>query len=256
MATIHLRKPILLSGAVSVSLATLAVETSAQSRPTPERPLSDAMAEALRGPFHGDLAPPGSPGHDLLLSSTASPRGLADRVGVGASPSPQPPGVQIPAPAGAPSAEDGTPSRGKVFLLTTLAAAAGHAWSFYWPVRCGVPGDTPLLGDPAGPFVNPAAETKEDALCPTENETVLFFTGGLATTMMTGSVATLAGRGFWRSLAGSTLGYAGGLAAAAGTFLAVDELGLGWEWEDATVERVGMGVLILGQAVITTLFSN
>lgn len=254
MATIHLRKPILTLGCSFGVVATLAVETSAQSRPTPERPLSDAMAEALRGPFHGDLAPPGSPGHDLLLSSTVSPLGLADRVGVGESPSPQPPGVRIPAPAGAPSAEDGTPSRGRVFLLTTLAAAAGHAWSFYWFDRCAVvPGDAPL-GGPAGPFVNPAAATKEDTLCPTDNEGVLFFTGGIATTMVTGGAATLAGRGFWRSLAGSTLGYAGGLAAFAGTSLTVEELGL--DWEDATVHRVGMGVLILGHAAITTLFSN
>ena len=255
MATIHLRKPILTLGCSFGVVATLAVETSAQSRPTPERPLSDAMAEVLRGPFHGDLAPPGSPGHDLLLSSTVSPRGLADRVGVGESPSPQPPGVRIPAPAGAPSAEDGTPSRGRVFLLTTLAAAAGHAWSFYWPVRC-VPGDPPLLGGPPGQFVNPAAETKEDALCPTKNETVLFYTGGLATAMMTGGAATLAGRGFWRSLAGSALGYAGGLAAAAGIFLAVEDPDFEYWVENRMGVRVGMGVLILGHAAITTLFSN
>ena len=246
MTTIRLRKPVLLSGAVSVSLA-LAVETSAQSRPAPEHPLSNAMAEALRSPFHSDHVPPGSPGRDLLPSSTSSPRGPSGRVVVAASPSPQPPAGRIPARGGAPSAEDGAPSRGKVFLLTTLAAAAGHAWSFHWVIRCT---SDPPLGGPAAPFVNPAAATGEDALCPTENGTILFVTGGLATLMMTGGVATIAGRGFWRSLAGSALGYAGGLVVGAVLVIAGEELG----WDGESVETLAIGGVILGHASLTTLF--
>lgn len=242
MITTHLRDHVLFFGAVSASLAMVAPGISAQPRPTPERPLSDAMAEALLSPFHGYHEPPGSPGRDLLLSSTAPPLELSGGVGVAASPAQQPPGARIPAPAGAPSAEDGSPSRGKVFLLTTLTAAAGHAWSLYWPVLCN-PGDPPL--------VNPVAATGEDALCPTKNEAVLFLTGGLATVMMTGGAAKLAGRGFWRSLAGSALGYAGGLTAAYGLGRTSAELG----WESG-VNPVAMGGLILGHSALTTLLFN
>ncbi len=231
MTTIHLRKPVLLFGVLAAGSAALAAETSAQSRPTPERPLSGAMAEVLRGPFHGDHAPSGSPGHVLL----------PDPVGVAASPAEQPPGARIPAPAGAPSAEDDTRARAKVFLLTALASAAGFAGSYYWSYRC--------TTEP--PSVNSAAGTGGDALCPTDDERVLAATGALATVTMTGGAATLAGRGFWRSLVGSALGYAGGLAVAVGTMLAVEESG----WEDAT-NRVGTVVLILGHAGITTLYGN
>lgn len=248
MTTIHLRKPILLLGAVSALLATLAVEVSAQTRSTPGHLLSDAMAEALQSPFHGDRAPPGSPGHDLLPSSTAYPHALAGRAGVAASPSPQPPGARIPVPAGAPSAEDGTPSRGKVFLLTTLTAAAGHAWTFYWSGQCA--GGDPPLGGPAAPFANPAAATEEDVLCPTDNETALVLAGGLATVMMTGGVATLAGRDFWGSLAGSALGYAAGLAAADGLELVCDECG------ESARTALFLGGLILGHSALTTLLFN
>ena len=101
--------------------------------------------------------------------------------------------------------------------------------------------------------MNPAAETKEDALCPTGNETVLFYTGGLATAVMTGGAATLAERGFWRFLAGSALGYAGGLAAAAGIFLAVENPDFEYWVENSVGIRVGMGVLILGHAAVTGL---
>lgn len=251
MATTHLRKPILFSGAVWASLATLGVELSAQLRPTPERPLSDAMAEALQSPFHGDRAPPGSPGHDFLLSSTAPPRELSGRVGAAASPSPQPLDARIPAPVGAPSAEDGTFSRGDVFLLTTLTAAVGHALSLYWSVWC-TDVVTPL-GGPAAPFANPAAATKGGALCAPGKGTALFLTGGLATVMMTGGVATLAGRDFWRSLAGSAVGYAGGLvaaaalAAAAGLELPCERCG------ESSGNAFVMGGLILGHSALTTL---
>ncbi len=233
MTTIHLRKPVLLFGVLAASLATLAADTSAQSRQTPERPLSDAMAAVLRSPFHGDHAPSGSPGHVLL----PGPAGAA------ASPAEQPPGVRIPAPAGAPAAEDETPSRGQVFLLTTLASAAGLAGTYYVLYRC-------TTTDPA--LVNSAAATGGDPLCATENETVLGVVGALATVTMTGGAATLAGRSFWRSLAGSALGYVGGLAVGTGLAQACcDEFGRESAWNAALV-----GGLVLGHAAITTLLFN
>ena len=231
MTTNHLSRPVFLFGAVAVAAATLAAETSAQSRPTPERPLSDAMAEALRSPFRGDHAPSGSPGHFLLPGP----------VGAAALPSQQPPGARIPTPAGAPSAEDDTPSRGKVFLLTTLASAAGLAGTYYWLDWCTSGGDPPLVYSAAG--------SADDVLCPTENETVLGVTGVLATVTMTGGAATLAGRGFWRSLAGSALGYAGGLAVGTGLAQACcDELG-----RESARNAAVVGGLVLGHAAITTL---
>lgn len=251
MATIRLRRHTILRGsALWASLAAFfSVEAAAQPWPAPEHPLSEAVAEALQSPLHGDRAPPGSPGHDLLPSSTAYPRALPGRAGVAALLSPQPPGARIPVPAGAPSAEDGTPSRGKVFLLTTLTAAAGHAWTFYWSGQCA--GGDPPFGGPAAPFANPAAATEENALCPTDNETALFLTGGLATVMMTGGVATLAGRDLWRSLAGSALGYAVGLAAANRLELVCDE-----ECGESARTGLFLGGLILGHSALTTLLFN
>lgn len=238
MTTIHLRKPVLFFGVLAASLATLAAETSAQSRPTPERALSDAMAEVLRSPFHGDHAPSGSPGHVLLPGP----------VGSAASPAQQPPGARIPAPAGAPSAENDSPSRGKVFLLTALASAAGAAGFSYVYDRCAILRVSDPVSYPTAPFVRPPSMSGNNAMCPTDDETVLAATGVLATVTMTGGAAALAGRDFWRSLAGSALGYAGGVAAAVGTILAVDELG----WEDAA-NWVGAGVFVLSHATITTL---
>jgi len=223
MTTIHLRKPVFLFGAVSVTSATLAVETSAQSRPTPERPLSDAMAEVLRSPFHGDHAPSGSPGLVIL----PGPAGGA------ASPAEQPPGARIPAPTGAPSAEDDTPSHGRVFLMTTLASAAGFAGTYYWQQCVG--------GDP--PLVYPAAGTWGDALCP--NEGVLMVIGALATVTMTGGAATLAGRDFWRSLGGSALGFVVGVVV----------LGTVCSESDCESASAVVGVA-LGHAAITTLYSS
>ncbi len=196
------------------------------------------MAEVLRSPFHGGHAPSGSPG--LVL-----PPGP---VGAAASPAEQLPAARIPAPAGAPSAEDETPSRGKVFLLTTLATAAGAAGSHYLYDRCVL-----RVRDPAAPFVRPPAVSGNNYnyMCPTDDEDVLVGIGVLATVTMTAGAAALAGRDFWRSLAGSALGYAGGVAAAAGTVHAVEEL----RWEDAA-QWVVAGVYVLSHAAITTLLFN
>jgi len=71
------------------------------------------------------------------------------------------------------------------------------------------------------------------------------FAGALATVTMTGGAATLSGRDVWRSLAGSALGFAGGLAALA---LACDESDCENAWT-----AVGF---VLGHAAITTLFSS
>lgn len=81
MTTIHLQKPFLLCGAVSASLATFAVESSAQARAGLESPLSHAVAEALRSPFHGDHLPHGLRDSRLLLSATVHPSGVSGHAG-------------------------------------------------------------------------------------------------------------------------------------------------------------------------------
>ena len=57
MIATHSIRRAFFSCAVLVPIAALAAETSAQSRPTPARPLSDAIVEMLGSPFHVASAP-------------------------------------------------------------------------------------------------------------------------------------------------------------------------------------------------------
>lgn len=89
------------------------------------------MTEALRGPFHDALSPSVLLGRPLPLPSAS---GRADsppgRVGGAALPALRTPVAGIPA-------DEEKPPHGKVFLLTTLVVAAGHAGTYYWADLCG-----------------------------------------------------------------------------------------------------------------------
>ena len=237
MTIVHPRNPFLFIGAISVSLAALAAETSAQSRSTPGRQLSDAVAEVLRSPFHGDQAPPGLSGHGLLRPVVTSPFAVA-HVGLVVSFAPSSPGAQVPAAGEA-------PSRGRMFLLTTIAAAVGYGGTVYLADRC-------------NPIVtvhyqeNSLAGTRGRGLCP--DESVVFVTGYLATIAMTGGAATLAGSGFGRSLIGSALGFAGGALGVVLTAEGVERVA-GENLFDLSPVAV-VGVISLYHAAITTLVAG
>ena len=228
-----LRMPGFLFGAVSASLATFAVESSAQARAGLESPLSHAVAEALRSPFHGDHLPHGLRESRLLLSATVHPSGVSSHAGPAAS-------QTAPSPA-----TDDARSLGEVFLLSTLASAAGILGTLYWHYSCEYGVSPPSS---AGGGLVP----EDHALCP-EEEWIVLATGILATVTMTAVPAGLQ-RGFKSSLVGSSLGYAGGVLA----LFVIGASAIG-EHFDIT-ERVGMGFVAglfsLTHAGITTLIAN
>ena len=76
MNTVGCRKLVLFFGALSASFAALAAEAAAQPRSAPERPLSDAVSEALRSPFHSDHALSGLHGQGRSPLSNGRSRGL------------------------------------------------------------------------------------------------------------------------------------------------------------------------------------
>jgi len=226
---IHPRQPVLLFTAAAVLLAVGASGISAQRPSTLERPLSDAVSEALRSSFHSAPEPPGS--LPLLVPTPVVPLSATSaRTGPVASPKSRSPDIQVP-----PAAE---PSRGKMFLLTALSAAAGYGGTLYWVDRCnGLAVRDPVLPPRSSP---PPAN---DVLCPTDSEGVMFVTGWLATITVTTGAATLAGGGFGRSLAGSALGLAGGWLTAGGV------------GSDLPIEAV-VGLMALAHAGVTTLIAR
>ena len=220
MTTSHPRKPFHLLGALSVSIAALAAETAAQSRPTPARPVSDAIAEVLRGPFHVERAPATVHGRILTPSGAAS--------------APHYSGAQVQSP------EDAL-SRGWMFTLTTLSAALGYGGMFYLAHKC----EGVVIVDVSG---IPAPRGTSD-LCP--NEAVIAVTGVATTIAITAGAATYVGSGFLRSLIGSALGFAGGWA---GTVLAVraaDALG-----HSRMSMAIPVATLSLLHAGVTTLIAG
>jgi len=221
MITVQLRRPVFLAGTVSASLAMLSVETIAQPRSGPERPLSVAIAQAKLGPFHGGhaFAEPGDQRFRLLtVGSVAS---SPDRAGLAPSSAPGTPHVGFPA-------VDGIPSRDRVFLWTTLAAVVGYAGTIYGLPLCRT------------------ATLRPGEVCVLSDDTVPVVAGFLATIAMTGGAAALAGSGFWRSQAGSALGFVGGVLGVVGIQL------IGFDLSD----EVRLGVLALGHAAITTLIAG
>ena len=222
-----LRMPGFLFGAVSASLATFAVESSAQARAGLESPLSHAVAEALRSPFHGDHLPHGLRESRLLLSATVHPSGVSSHAGPAAS-------QTAPSPA-----TDDARSLGKVFLLSTLASVAGVLGTWYWWHSCEYDYVIQTLGT--------VRWAENHALCP-EEAGIVAATGILATVTMTAVPAGLQ-RGFGRSLMGSSLGFAGGVLA----LYVLESSAIGEHFD-----RMGLrvGLFPLTHAGITTLIAN
>ena len=208
MTTSHPRKSFLLLGAVSVSIAAFAADTSAQSSPRPARPLSDAIAEVLRGSFHGERAPAGLAGAGTLLSWVAHPGGARSRVDQAASWSTGTPDAASP-PAEVPSPPD------RPFGLTVFAAIGSHIATVAF-LRCqhGTYGDPGRFTGPGRPGVIGLPPAQGGSLCSTFNTSEQWVEDGfllLVPTMTTAGAATLSGRGFMESVGGSALGFLGSL---------------------------------------------
>lgn len=221
MTTRHPRNPFHLLGAVSVSIAALAADTSAQSRPDAAHPLSDAIAEVLRGSFHVERAPATAPARFLTPS--------------GAAPAPRFRGAQVQSP------EDALP-RGWMLTLTTLSAALGYGGMFYVTHKCD---DVLVIRDASG---IPNTRGTSD-LCP--HEAVIAVTGVATTIAITAGAATYVGSGFLRSLIGSALGFAGGWAGTVLTVRAIDSLG-----DSEMSAAMAVATLSLLHAGITTLIAG
>jgi len=218
MARIQFRRNTILSGSALWAswAAFLSVEAAAQPWSMPERPLSEAVAEALRSPFHSDHAAAG-PGGGRLLVATAAP---ALHLHAGSTGSPHALGAPVPATGNA-------PSQGMVFLSATLASAAGISGTMWMVDRCNRSNVVNLASQrdpPDGPEPRwvPRGVDGTPALCP--GDTVLLLTGYLATVAMTGGAAKLVGAGLWRSLIGSALGLTGGALGSIATAQWVDRL--------------------------------
>ena len=201
MTTFHFRKSIVFLSVVVGSVAALATEGSAQSRSKPLRPLSDAVAEALRSPFHQDPAPPGPRGPGLLLPVVGYPTAAPARsalLSTGFSDG----GAQSAQVASAP---------GRPVGLTTFASIASHLATAFF-LRCYSRNDDPgrftgwgLGGVGSAPderkgpcrSVRPGTDWVEGA----------FFL--LVPTLTTAGGAALGGSGFVRAAGGSALGFVG-----------------------------------------------
>lgn len=225
MTAMNLRTPVVLFCGVSAALAALAAETSAQPGSAPGQSLSDAIAEALHTPFHDGHALAGLGDQRFQLPAVGPRAGLPGHAGLAPSSVPG-----VPAPV-----VDDTPSRAKMFLLTTLAAAAGHFGTYYGIPLCRTASLRPGEG------------------CLLDDDTIPLLIGGLATVAMTGGAAALAGGSFWRSQAGSALGWVGGGLSAAGIQVMGELIqGTGFEMSYAAI----LGVFSLGHAAITTLIAD
>ena len=205
MISAHSIRWLLFSCALLLALAPLAAETSAQSRSTPKRPLSDAVAEVLRSPFHDYRAPLGLGGSGLLLPTVAYPRGAQGRWDLAPSWSTGLPNTEpLPAEAQSP------PNR--PFGLTVFAAIGSHIATAlflrcqsYDPGRYTGSGRPGVIGMPTvgGASLCGPLQTSSDWV---EDGFLL-----LVPTMTTAGAATLSGRGFVKSVGGSALGYLGSL---------------------------------------------
>lgn len=230
MTTVHPCKPVLLLGALSVSLAAPAPRAEGQPRSAPERPLSAAIAEALGSPFHGDRLLTQSGGHGLLASSAASLPGSPTHVGPAPPPAPVPPSAQAGAGAD-------RPSQGKVFVLAAITSLASGMGVIHWYERC----DPPIVTLHNSGDVREWVE--DNVICPDKD--IMNVVGPLVVITTTAGASKLAGNGFVSSLAGSALGFAGGvlMAFGAGNSLEPPNWVLG-------------GVIILTHAWMTMLIAD
>ena len=204
MKPAHLVRSSILLGALLVALAAFAPETSAQSRPTPERHLSDAVAEVLRSPFHAHHALLGLGGQGLLLPAVGYPNAAQGR--------------PMSLSRGLLNAEaplqEGVPSPNRLVGVTTLGAIASHITTALF-LRCQFghynndPGRYTELGRP-GVIGFPPGEG--ESVCRYFNTGSELVAGGflvLVPTLTTAGAATLAGSEFLRAVGGSALGFLG-----------------------------------------------
>ena len=200
---------VILFTAISVTLATLAPETSAQSGSTPGRRLSDAVAEVLRSPFYGHRAPLGLGGQGLLLPAVGYPNAVQGR---STSLSRGLPNAEAP-----PQEVESTANR--LVGVTTFGAVASHITTALF-LRCQFgpstydtndPGRYTGLGRP-GVIGFPPGEDKSP--CRYVDAGSELVAGGflvLVPTLTTAGAATLSGSGFLRAVGGSALGFVGSL---------------------------------------------
>lgn len=196
-------RSVILVTAISVVLASLAPESSAQSRP-----LSDAIAEVLRSPFHRHATPLAARGHRLLPPAAAYPHAAHGRVGPAHSRSagPRNAGAPLVQVESSPQRPVGPAAFGAIasHLATVLFLRCQHG-------RRGDPGRFTGIGPP-GVIGAPASEAER--LCRFfDADSELVERGFLVVvpTLTTAGAATLGGSGFIRAVGGSALGFLGSL---------------------------------------------
>ncbi|MDE2762859.1 MAG: hypothetical protein OXQ94_01915 [Gemmatimonadota bacterium] len=227
MTNVHLRKPVLLFGTVAVPFAAFASEISAQPGSPPESPLSDAMAEVLQSPLHGQHAHAGPGGQRLLVRSAVPPLTSRPHAGLAGSRASRFAGGQV-------AAADDAPPHAKVFLWTALSAAAGHYFTLRVHDWCESNRD---VGRYAGFRWQP-----NRSACQVRPNFIMTV-GILGTIPLTGGAANLAGTDFGRSVLGSALGTTAGVLAT--LFV-----------PDGVSSKAGMGVLTFTHATVATLFAK
>ena len=199
MSSKRSNKSAILYTVISVMLATLAAETSAQAGSTPARQLSDAVAEVLRSPFHGDRAVLGLGGSGFLLPVVAYPSRAQDRVNFAPSWATGLPNAK------APPAEVASPPN-RPFGLTVFAAIGSHIATALF-LRC-QSYDTGRYTGLGRPGVIGLPRVGGASLCGPLQTSYDWVEDGfllLVPTMTTAGAATLSGRGFVKSVGGSAL---------------------------------------------------
>ena len=219
MIAAHSIRRAFFSCAVLVPIAALAAETSAQSRSTPERHLSDAIAEVLGSPFHDASAPATLRGAVLLLPPIAS--SSAKRGGRTTS---RPTG--LPGAGVLPVQEASSPNR--PVGPTVFGAVATHLATVLF-LRCQHydrrdPGRYTGRGRPGVVIGFPPAE--DASLCQffdVDNGLVEAGLAALVPTLTTAGGATLGGSRFLKAVGASALGYLGSFVFYGGMTSVLDE---------------------------------
>ena len=204
MKSAHVRQAFFFC-ALPVSFAALAIETSAQSRSSPARQLSDAVAEVLRSPFHGHRALHGLGGPGRLLPTVGFPNAGEGRATLWSTgrPNAEPPPAEVASPPNRP------------FGLTVFAAIGSHVATALF-LRCQDPPyeDRGRYTGSGRPGVIGFPSSEGESLCPSVKTNSNLVQDGfllLVPTMTTAGAATVSGSGLLRAVGGSALGFVGSL---------------------------------------------